>query len=173
VDLLPLNLTDRSGRPFEVRRFLPEDRSALHAMYADFEPKRGAQGLPPRLEGISGWLDLVLARGEHLLVCAAGEVRGHLMLLPMGGGQVELANFLHQAIRGRGVGTAINRIALDVARQSGHSAVWLCVEPTNIAAVRSYEKAGFRRLPGTLWSAEIEMQAELTPAGMPPEPAGE
>jgi hypothetical protein len=44
----------------------------------------------------------------------------------------------------------------------GYGSVWLCVEPFNISAVRSYEKAGFRRLPGTLWSPEIEMEA-LTP----------
>jgi hypothetical protein len=35
------------------------------------------------------------------------------------------------------------------------------VEPFNRAAVRSYEKAGFRRLPGTLWAPEIEMEASL------------
>jgi hypothetical protein len=52
-------------------------------------------------------------------------------------------------------------MALDVARAEGYGSVWLCVEPFNRAAVRSYEKAGFRRLPGTLWAPEIEMEASL------------
>jgi ribosomal protein S18 acetylase RimI-like enzyme len=163
---LPAALVDRTGCPFVVRRFTPADRAALEAMYAAFEPKRGAQGLPPHLEGIGRWLDGVLAGGEHLVVAVDGELLGHLMLLPMSKGRAELANFLHQAIRSRGIGTAINSIALEVARAAGHDKVWLCVEPTNLGAVRSYEKAGFHRLPGTLWSPEIEMEADLRP---PPE----
>jgi GNAT superfamily N-acetyltransferase len=168
VDPLPATLTDNAGRPFVVRRYQPADRTALHAMYASFEPKRCAQGLPPRLDGIAGWLDLVLGRGEHVVVEVDGELLGHLMLLPMGGGRVELANFLHQRIRSRGIGTAINTLALAVAGHDGHDTVWLCVEPTNVAAVRSYEKAGFHRLPGTLWSPEIEMEASVSPEGPVP-----
>jgi RimJ/RimL family protein N-acetyltransferase len=86
-------------------------------------------------------------------VIVDGELLGHVMLLPMDDGRGELANFLHQSIRNRGIGTFINRIALQVAREHGTGRVWLCVEPFNRAAVRSYEKAGFRRLPGTLWRA--------------------
>jgi ribosomal protein S18 acetylase RimI-like enzyme len=161
---LPRTHTDRLGRPFTVRRYTPGDRLALEAMYIAFEPKRGAQGLPPALGGIARWLDRVLVDGEHVLVEAEGAVRGHLMLLAMKDGRAELANFLHQAIRNRGIGTTLNRLALDLARDAGYRRVWLCVEPTNIPAVRSYEKAGFHRLPGTLWSPEIEMEAALDAA---------
>jgi ribosomal protein S18 acetylase RimI-like enzyme len=161
---LPAALIDRDGRPFVVRRYVPEDRRALEAMYAAFEPKRGAQGLPPALERIPRWLDRVLAAGDHLVIEVDGAVLGHLMLLPMEEGRAELANFLHQSIRSRGIGTIINRIAQQVARDAGHSRLWLCVEPTNIPAVRSYQKAGFHRLPGTLWSPEIEMEVDLTTA---------
>lgn len=158
---LPAALIDREGRPFTVRRLTAEDRLALEAMYRDFEPKRGAQGLPPVEKNLGRWLDRVLAAGDHLGVIVESELLGHVMLLPIDGGRVELANFLHQSIRNRGIGTAINRIALDVARSRGMSAVWLCVEPFNRAAVRSYEKAGFSRLPGSLWETEIEMEASL------------
>jgi ribosomal protein S18 acetylase RimI-like enzyme len=172
---LPAALLDRTGRPFVVRRFTAADRPALEAMYHAFEPKRGAQGLPPAGQGIRRWLDGVLADGEHLVVLVDGELLGHLMLLPMGSGRAELANFLHQEVRSRGIGTAINTIALQLAREAGHQRVWLCVEPTNLRAVRSYEKAGFCRLPGTLWSPEIEMEADLSaPArGSVPEREGE
>jgi diamine N-acetyltransferase len=161
VITLPATLIDREGRPFTVRRLTPDDRLALEAMYLAFEPKRGAQGLPPVEKNLGRWLDRVLARGSHFGVIVDGELLGHVMLLPIDAGRVELANFLHQSIRNRGIGTAINRIALDVARDQGMSSVWLCVEPFNRAAVRSYEKAGFRRLPGSLWETEIEMEAPV------------
>jgi RimJ/RimL family protein N-acetyltransferase len=162
---LPATPHDREGRPYGVRRLTPADRPALEAMYIAFEPKRGAQGLPPQPEALKPWLGRVLATGEHLGVFVDGRLLGHLMLLPISDDRVELANFLHQSIRNRGIGTGINRIALDVAREMGMRSVWLCVEPFNRAAVRSYERAGFKRLPGSLWQAEIEMEAELWPTG--------
>jgi RimJ/RimL family protein N-acetyltransferase len=160
---LPATPVDREGRPYLVRRLGPEDRAALEAMYHAFEPKRGAQGLPPQPEALGPWLDRVLAAGAHLGVFVDNALLGHLMLLPISEDRVELANFLHQSIRNRGIGTAINRIALDVARRMGMKSVWLCVEPFNRAAVRSYERAGFRRLPGSLWQPEIEMEVDLWP----------
>jgi RimJ/RimL family protein N-acetyltransferase len=158
---LPAALIDKEGRPYVVRRLLPEDRLALEAMYRAFEPKRGAQGLPPQESGIERWLNHVLAGGRHMVVDVDGELLGHVMILPIDDERGELANFLHQTIRSRGIGTVLNGIALQVAREMGLKRVWLCVEPFNRAAVRSYEKAGFRRLPGTLWSPEIEMEVEF------------
>lgn len=131
-------------------------------MYADFEPKRAAQGLPPDGEQrIRHWLDRVFKTGRHLIVEVDGSVRGHLMLIPQDNGTTELANFLHQSIRNRGIGTAVNTIALRVARDAGLNSLWLSVEPANKAAIRSYEKAGFRRLMGSLWAPEIEMSVDL------------
>jgi RimJ/RimL family protein N-acetyltransferase len=159
---LPAALMDKEGRPFVVRRLRSDhDRAALEAMYLAFEPKRGAQALPPVEKGIPRWLDRVLAGGQHFCVTVDGELLGHVMLMPIDDTRVELANFLHQSIRNRGIGTWINRIALQAAREAGQERVWLCVEPFNRAAVRSYEKAGFKRLVGSLWAPEIEMEAEL------------
>jgi ribosomal protein S18 acetylase RimI-like enzyme len=157
-------MTDREGHPFLVRRYEPDDRRALERMYDDFEPKRVAQGLPPENGALARWLDDVLSRGQHMLVEVEGEVRGHLMLMPLQNGdddKLELANFLHQSIRNRGIGTELNRIALLLARDAGAKSVWLSVEPSNRAAVRSYHKAGFRRRAGSLWAPEIEMEAAL------------
>jgi ribosomal protein S18 acetylase RimI-like enzyme len=155
-------MTDERGDAFTVRPYEPRDRVALEAMYADFEPKRGAQGLPPASEpALRRWLDRTLPLGRHLVVDIGGRIRGHVMLVPVDEATAELANFVHQSIRDRGIGTALNRIAIDLARRTGLRKVWLSVEPGNRAAVRSYEKAGFRRLPGSLWAPEIEMQIEL------------
>jgi RimJ/RimL family protein N-acetyltransferase len=164
---LPATPLDREGRPWMVRVLTAADRPALHAMYDAFEPKRGAQGLPPQSDAIAAWLDRVLAHGRHLGAFVDGRLLGHLMLLPIADDRVELANFLHQSIRNRGIGTALNRIALDVARDMGMQTVWLCVEPFNRAAVRSYERAGFTRLPGSLWETEIEMEVTLWPDSAP------
>lgn len=157
-------MTDNTGAPFVARAYEPRDRPELLAMYADFEPKRGAQGLPPEGDArISEWLNRVLMKGHHAVVEIDGRVRGHVMLIPMDDGSLELANFLHQSVRNRGIGTWMNRLAIDLAKESGVNRVWLSVEPGNRAAVRSYEKAGFQRLPGSLWAPEIEMAAELQP----------
>ncbi len=163
---LPVSLTDRQGRAFQVRLFVPADRAALEAMYADFEPKRVAQGLPPgKPEAIVRWLDRILADGQHLLVEIEGRLLGHAMLLPMDAGRAELAYFLHQSIRYRGIGTQLNRLILSLARDGRYRKVWLSVEPGNRPAIRSYERAGFRMRPGQMWAPEIEMEATLEVEG--------
>jgi RimJ/RimL family protein N-acetyltransferase len=159
---LPTILTDKAGHPYLVRRYAPSDRRALEAMYADFEPKRAAQGLPPEGEAkVRRWLDRILAAGEHLVVEREGEILGHAMLVPMEGGAAELANFLHQSIRGRGVGTALNRVIVQLGREAGYIRVWLSVEPSNRAALKSYERAGFHLLPGAFWAPEVEMEVRI------------
>jgi diamine N-acetyltransferase len=155
-------LIDKRGEAYTVRAYAPTDRAALMAMYAAFQPKRAAQGLPPADDGARRrWIDRVLAGGAHFVVDIGGRVLGHAMLMPLDDGSLELANFLHQSVRDRGIGTALNRYALEAARAAGAARVWLSVEPANTAAIRSYEKAGFRRLPGSLWAPEMEMAVEL------------
>lgn len=158
--LLPTRRVDEKGGSFVVREYHPGDRGALETMYLGFEPKRAAQGLPPDgPDRIRRWLDSVLDAGLHLVVEVEGEVLGHAMLIPVDGDTVELANFLHQSIRNRGIGTALNSLSVALARRDGYRRVWLCVEPSNRAAIRSYEKAGFLMVPGTLFQPELEMEA--------------
>lgn len=160
----PLTGTDRAGGTFHIRPYAPADREALEGMFEGFQPKRSAQGLPPTNADLRArWLDRVLAQGHHLLVEVDGEVVGHGMLIPFGEGRAELANFLHQDLRNRGIGTALNRALLDVGRAHGLRNVWLSVGPWNRAAIRSYEKAGFKRRAVTAWSPEQEMEIDLDP----------
>jgi ribosomal protein S18 acetylase RimI-like enzyme len=157
---LPLLLADKHGEPFTVRLMESRDRGALHEMYLDFLPKRAAQGLPPETAyAQTRWLDHVLRSGRHLLVEVNGVLRGHLMLIPLQNiTATELAIYLHQSIRGRGIGTAMNKFAVNLARVEGFRRVWLSVEVTNVAAIRSYQKAGFKRTAATMWAHEIEME---------------
>ncbi|MDX1675436.1 MAG: GNAT family N-acetyltransferase [Longimicrobiales bacterium] len=153
---------DKLGESFIIRPFLRGDRAALRDMYDDFEPKRVAQGLPPAEEGQrAAWLGSILADGHHLVVEIEGRVVGHGMLLPMRDDDAELANFLHQATRDRGIGTTLNRALLELGRSLGIRRVWLSVEPFNRRAIRSYEKVGFQRRPMSPWSPEVEMEVEL------------
>jgi diamine N-acetyltransferase len=153
---------DKTGTPFAIRAYAPGDRAALEVMYEGFQPKRAAQGLPPADSvGVGRWLDRVLAGGSHCVVEIGGHILGHAMLIPVDDGTVELASFLHQSIRDRGIGTEVNRVALDCAAGAGARRVWLSVEPSNRSAIRSYEKVGFRRLPGSLWAPELEMALDL------------
>ena len=154
--------TDKLGETFALRPLDPSDHPALHAMYDAFEPKRVAQGIPPSdPDRRRRWLDGVLEDGHHLLVEIDGRVLGHGMLLPFAEDEAELANFLHQHVRDRGIGTILNRALLEVGRDAGLHRVWLSVEPFNRRAVRSYEKVGFRRRPMSPWAPEVEMEVVL------------
>lgn len=170
--LLPAALQDSRGEPFRVRGMAPADREALARFYEDFEPKRAAQGLPPvGSYRIGRWLDSVLGGGTHLLVESEGKVVGHAFLVDTARpGVAEYAIFLDHGIRGRGVGTRVNRLAAEVARALGLRRLWLSVEPHNRAAVRSYEKTGFRFRPETVYSPEAEMELEIADAAVPPRP---
>lgn len=160
--VLPAAGRTKAGRPFIVREYREGDRDELDLFYFRFEPKRAAQGLPPRgTERIARWLDAVLSRGIHLLVELDDVVAGHALLVPMEPAVAEYAIFLDREIRGQGVGTEVNRIAVEAARAAGLNRLWLSVEPHNRAAIRSYEKVGFRFRPGTVLSMEAEMELDL------------
>ncbi|HEX8432932.1 MAG TPA: GNAT family N-acetyltransferase [Longimicrobium sp.] len=156
-------LLHHPGGIVSVRPFRPEDRPVLERFYADFHPKRAAQGLPP--EGaprIARWLDTVLPGGTHLLVEREGRVVGHAMLIPTErAGVSEYAIFLEEGVRGQGLGTEVNRLTAQLARTLRIDRLWLSVEPHNRPAVRSYEKAGFRFRNATIYTPELEMEMEL------------
>jgi diamine N-acetyltransferase len=163
ADVLPAERRDKADRPFVVREFQPADRAALDDFYDLFEPKRAAQGLPPTgRDRVTRWLDGVLAEGVHMIAESDGELVGHGLLMPTGRpGISEWAIFLAEEHRGHGIGTEMNRLAIDVARAIGERKLWLSVEPHNRPAVRSYEKVGYRFLSSAIFSPEAEMELEL------------
>jgi ribosomal protein S18 acetylase RimI-like enzyme len=161
----PTTRHDKTGRAFTIRPWQPSDLRALEEFYATFEPKRGAQGLPPEdPERIHRWLRHSLQRGVHLVVIIDDSIVGHLLLMPVAGkpDTCELANFIHQSVRNCGIGTIVNRVAAETALVAGIQSLWLSVEPSNTIAIRSYENAGFRRIPGSLWAPEMEMELQLS-----------
>ncbi|CAN5833888.1 GNAT family N-acetyltransferase [soil metagenome] len=163
MEVLPTIRLDKAGEPFSVRSYTRDDRAALEAFYEAFHPKRAAQGMPPEgARRVERWLDIILPRGKQLIAERGAILIGHSMLMPTREPDVvEYAIYVHQHFRGRGVGTEMNRAAVELARAAGLARVWLSVEPGNRAAVRSYEKVGFRFLPGAILSLEAEMVIDL------------
>lgn len=159
----PIRLADRQGEPFLIRPYSQADLRQLEAFYVEFEPKRAAQGLPPEgLARIRRWLDPILPLGVHLVVYREAELIGHALMVPTEEeSTAEYAVFLRASDRGRGIGTELNRASVVVARAAGLRRLWLTVAPLNRAAIRSYENAGFRFRPGTILSAEAEMELDL------------
>jgi RimJ/RimL family protein N-acetyltransferase len=161
----PTPCPDHDGGAHLVRVFEAGDRARLEDFYDEFEPKRAAQGLPPTgADRVRRWLDGVLSAGLHLVVETEAEISGHALLIDTGRpGEAEYAIFLRADIRGRGVGTCVNRLAVHAGRAAGWTRLWLSVEPHNRAAIRSYQKVGFRYRAATVFLSEAEMELELGP----------
>jgi GNAT superfamily N-acetyltransferase len=147
-----------------IREYRAADRPKLESMYGTFEPRGAAEGLPPvRTEKAFRWL-VHLGEHTHSLVAfsdsAETQIAGHVILAPGVDGEVELALFVHQDFRGRGVGLALARAAVEAARRRGYRRIWLTVSPGNKPALRVYENCGFRVTPGRS-SRDGEMELRL------------
>jgi len=154
---------DRHGDPFVIREYEAHDVIVLQRFYEAFEPKRAAQGLPPEDPArIRSWLSVILSTGVHLVACRGDDLIGHGLVIPTDrAGVGEYAVFLREDVRGRGIGAELNAAIVGAARTSGLRGLWLTVEPQNRAAIRSYEKVGFRFVGNTVFSLEVEMELAL------------
>lgn len=128
------------GGDFVVRRALPEDRAALIAMYADFEPKAAASGLPPR-SNPEFWLDQLVGY-PNFVVEAGGLLIGHAVLCPQGD-SAEVAVFVHQSARNRGLGKVLLGELVKEARRLGLRRVWGFTDMDNVPMLRLARSLGF------------------------------
>ena len=99
----------------------------------------------------------------------SGEVAGFLMcwFLSM---QVHINNVaVHPSMRGRGCGEILLRYAMKLAVQNGSRRVVLEVRPSNLTALRLYQRLGFRiigELPGYYSNDENALVLSVDIAGM-------
>ena len=124
----------------EVRRSTPADRQALVEMYLGFEPKGAAFGLPPRKEPET-WLDH-LTPYPNFVAWVDGRVVGHSVLCPeddLG----EVAVFVHQDHRRRGLGKKLLRELVQEARRLGLRRIWGMTETDNLPMLRLAFSLGF------------------------------
>jgi ribosomal protein S18 acetylase RimI-like enzyme len=151
-------------RRFAVRRARDEDRLAMALIFAAAAEEREGIATEPPVdvnERARSWrLD------GTLVTDASGEIVGsiHVEASPHGFGDIDMA--VAREWRGRGVGSALLRAAIECARARGLHKLQLSVFPHNAAGIALYRKYGFveegrrikqyRRASGDLWDA-IEM----------------
>lgn len=167
----PRRFDDREGRPIEIRAYGDDgagdddERTALKAMYEEFDPADRAQGLPPsRPSQLDDWLDRILDETCYNVVgWRDDEAVGHATLVPEGepSEPYELAIFVHQPYQGAGIGTHLMQALLGHGAAGGATRVWLTVERWNRAAVGLYKKIGFETADTE--SFELEMAIRLAP----------
>lgn len=141
----PADVKTRKGRTFWVRQYTVDDFEALVEMYKRFKPKRVAQGLPPPdLRRIAHWLDRLQHKSAALVALDGKKIVGHAILCPISDASVEFTVFVHHDFRREGLGAALTRLAMDLARQAGFAELFLTTELSNLAALRLYNRAGFK-----------------------------
>jgi RimJ/RimL family protein N-acetyltransferase len=156
----PTEIRTRKGRKLEVRAYSPEDFGALVEMYASFEPKRVAQGLPPPdVSRISQWLAQLKSKSYSLLAIDAKKIVAHTILCPISQTEVEFTIFVLQGYREEGLGTGISQLTLAWAAEVGFSKVLLTTEFTNYRAIGLFRKLGFSTTSS--YGDECEMKVEL------------
>lgn len=155
-----LTFRSKTGLAIEVVELSDSRFKELVDMYEVFEPKRGAQGLPPiGRERIVAWLRQLQSHGHNLLALSDNRVIGHSMLCPVDAERAEFAIFLDQDFRNQGIGTGLTKTTLDYAQRLNFRNIWLSVETNNPSAVRVYRKTGFQ--VSALFGPEQEMDLDL------------
>ena len=162
----PTTFEDREGRTIEIRPAGPEDKDAVTAMYAAFDPADRAQGIPPTGEDrIREWLTTIFDEGINVVASHDGDVVAHATLVPDGASvdtderAYELAIFVLQAYQRAGIGRQLLTNMLGYGQQEGVQHVWLTVERWNRAAVELYKDVGFETCGSE--SFELEMSLRL------------
>ncbi len=136
-----------------VRRLQEEDEAMLEQMYASFEPKGVALGLPPSDRARrKTWLARLRA-GINLVAVVEGTIVGHLALMRIGC-SAETVVFVHQDFRRRGIATSLAQAAVAEARAQGARFLWVLISGSNSAAHAGLLKFGFR----TNWEGLGEAQ---------------
>ena len=156
----PAEVRTRKGRALTVRAYSSEDFGALTEMYASFEPKRVAQGLPPPdVPRIARWLEQLQSKSHALLALDGKKIVAHTLLCPIRHDEVEFTIFVLQDYREEGLGTELSRLTIAWALEMGLSKVLLTTEFSNYRAIGLFRKLGFRIKSS--YGEECEMGLDL------------
>jgi RimJ/RimL family protein N-acetyltransferase len=144
---------------FEIRAIGILQRDRLPAMYDGFGPLGASLGLPPSARG-ARHLWIANALGHRVNVAAlspAGEIVGHCFLAADGPGSAEVAVFVRQEFRRRGIGAALLKKALERGWAAELERVWAVTASDNTAAQRLLLNGGFRLIQSDSDVAELEI----------------
>jgi putative acetyltransferase len=142
---------------FDIRPVQPHDDAALAAIIRTVMPEFGATGdgfaiNDPEVD----WMHRAYAqpRRAYFVVERDGVVQGGGGIAPLDGGDADTCElrkmyFLAQ-LRGRGAGAAVMARCLEAARGFGYKRCYLETLRGMDAAMRLYERTGFRRIDGPM-----------------------
>ena len=161
TDDLRRTFTDKNGNKFIIRPADENDYDLTLRMYDLFEPKESAQGLPPAdPDRRKHWIQNVLGESRNVISATGPMVVGHACLIDIQPGvRSELVIAVHQDWQGRGLGSEMTSLLVEIARCYGYHKIWLTVEATNLKAIHVYKKFGFAFMGP--FDSEREMELEL------------
>jgi GNAT superfamily N-acetyltransferase len=141
-------------------------RHLVTEMYDRFYPLGGALGLPPvKTEVRREWIGRALSQALNLAAFSpAGEIVGHCFLVTDDSGSAEMALFVHQQFRRRGIGRALLKAALNWAAAVGVGRVWSLTSSDNKPALRLQLNCGFRRRNAAFGETELEIDLPVSRA---------
>jgi RimJ/RimL family protein N-acetyltransferase len=152
-------IEDRLDGDIRIRAVELAQRDLLIKMYDRFDPLGAAFGLPPQTaESRRSWIERALAHEVNVAAFSpAGEIVGHGFLVADAPGLAELAIFVHQDSRRRGIGTALVKAALEWGDAVGLRRVWSMTASENREALRLQTRCGFRLRKSNSHEAELEI----------------
>jgi ribosomal protein S18 acetylase RimI-like enzyme len=108
-------------------------------------PRGHLRALFEEAEDSAQQLDAYLDAGEVLVAIAGDRIVGHVQLIEAPGDASEINNLaVETAHRGRGIGRALIRAAIDFARARGRSQLLVATAAADVGNLRFYQRAGFR-----------------------------
>jgi GNAT superfamily N-acetyltransferase len=135
-------------------------REILLRMYRSFEPLGLALGLPPRNEECRvDWIDYALRQRINLgTFSPAGELIAHSFLAISGVGEAEIALFVRQEYRRRGVGANILKRTFQCAAREGLQHIWAVTAAQDFTTQSVLKCSGFRFSQYILPAIEFDIE---------------
>jgi|CXWL01.1.fsa_nt_gi ribosomal protein S18 acetylase RimI-like enzyme len=166
-------MTDLAETPIEIVTYRPEHRAAFERLNREWLEGHGLlepADLPPLVDPEH---HILADGGEVFFALRGGQVVGTCAAIPVSPGVIELAKLtVARDARGAGLGRRLCDVVIDFARSCGARRVVLSSSSKLQAAIRLYERLGFRPQPVPAevpyQTADIYMTLELTGSGSPP-----
>jgi ribosomal protein S18 acetylase RimI-like enzyme len=150
---------------FAVRPARPSDTRAMAELFAAVAAERDGIATEPPVDLEERTAVFTRTVTGSIVAVAGGRVVGLLHVEASRHGFGEIGMAVDRAWRGRGVGSALVRTAIDWARGAGLHKLCLEVFPHNAAGIALYRRAGFteegrrvaqyRRASGELWDSIV------------------
>jgi GNAT superfamily N-acetyltransferase len=137
----------RNGRRVEIRALKPEDRAGLLEAVANMSPEaRYRRFFAPKRsfteKEIEYYLNVDFVRHVALVAVLDGTIVGGGRYIVSEPGRAEVAFSVDDARQGQGIGSALMRHLVVIARQAGLSALIAEVLPDNASMLKVFERSG-------------------------------